>query len=291
MTPQDDYAYVGDPPMFLPEASEVHISCTFTWDTVEAERLAGAWGQYYSDVKKGGFALNSPAGEFIPGMYLRWGVTITSRGCNNQCPWCLVSGREGRIRELKVCAGNVVQDNNLLHCSRRHIREVFEMLKHQHGVTFQGGLDTTRLTPSIIEDLKTLRIHQIFVACDTKGALKSLEQAGRKLEGVGRDKLRCFVLVGYDNETIDEALGRLVDVWNLGFMPFAQLYQPDDNYIRYPWEWRKLANIWSRPARMKAFMYQHCDPTVSDLVKPQIPLIAPSGSADSPLAPVGKGEV
>jgi len=33
-TPTDEMAFVGDPPppAFRPEADEVHISCTFTWD-------------------------------------------------------------------------------------------------------------------------------------------------------------------------------------------------------------------------------------------------------------------
>ena len=38
-TPTDDLAFVGDPPLFLPEADEVHVSCTFTWDRAEARRL------------------------------------------------------------------------------------------------------------------------------------------------------------------------------------------------------------------------------------------------------------
>ncbi len=47
LTPTDAYAFVGDPPMWRPEADEVHISCSFTWDRVEVERLASAWAQYY----------------------------------------------------------------------------------------------------------------------------------------------------------------------------------------------------------------------------------------------------
>jgi hypothetical protein len=32
LTPTDEYAFVGEPPMLRPEADEVHVSCTFTWD-------------------------------------------------------------------------------------------------------------------------------------------------------------------------------------------------------------------------------------------------------------------
>ena len=53
-TPTDKYAFIGDPPMFRPDADEVHISCTFTWDKANAERLRDAWGQYYPVVTLGG---------------------------------------------------------------------------------------------------------------------------------------------------------------------------------------------------------------------------------------------
>ena len=45
-TPRDEYAFIGDVPLFLPpDISEVHVSVTFTWDLKEAERLARAWSR------------------------------------------------------------------------------------------------------------------------------------------------------------------------------------------------------------------------------------------------------
>ena len=55
-TPTDNMAFVGDPPLFRPDADEVHVSVTFTWDKSEGERLADAWSQYYQNVKLGGVA-------------------------------------------------------------------------------------------------------------------------------------------------------------------------------------------------------------------------------------------
>jgi len=251
MTPRDDYAFVGDPPLFIPPADEVHVDCTFTWDIPKAQRLAEAWRQYYFVVKLGGFALESYSGEFEPGLYLRQGVTITSRGCNNNCPWCLV---KERLREIKIKSGNIIQDNNLLQCSKVHISKVFDMLRPQRSIVLSGGLDSRLFTNSIADDLRSLRIKQLFFACDTKKAIKPLERAKRKLNGLGRNQLRCYVLLAFNNETISEAQERLEAVWELGFMPFAQLYQPADKYIRYSKEWRSLARTWSRPAAMKAAM-------------------------------------
>ena len=45
-TPDDELAFVGDPPLFLPAADEAHVSCTLTWDRPEAERLARAWATH-----------------------------------------------------------------------------------------------------------------------------------------------------------------------------------------------------------------------------------------------------
>ena len=255
MTPRDDYAFVGDPPLLRPPATEVHVSCTFTWDVAETRRLADAWGQYYP-VKLGGCALGSPAGEFVPGMYVRQGVTITSRGCNNQCPWCLVPEREGPLRELEIHPGNNLIDNNLLQCSREHIANVVTMLRGQHAILLSGGLDSTLVTDSIAGGLKSLRIKRMFFAADTKEAIKPLERARRKLNGFTMDQLHCFVLLGFKYETLDHALARLIQVYDLGFMPFAQLYHPADKYIDYSREWRKLAKTWSRPAAPKAYMRQ-----------------------------------
>jgi hypothetical protein len=88
------------------------------------------------------------------------------------------------------------------------------------------------------------------MAADTKESLLSLEKAIKKLKGFSRRQLRCYVLIGFNNEKIDQARERLEAVWQIGAMPFAQLYQPPDRYIRYSKEWRDLAREWSRPAAM-----------------------------------------
>lgn len=62
-TPDDDLAFIGDPPLFRPEVDEVHVSCTFLYDKPEAERLADAWSKYYPEVKLGGPAYDDPGGE------------------------------------------------------------------------------------------------------------------------------------------------------------------------------------------------------------------------------------
>lgn len=89
-TPDDDNSFIGAPPMtamckkFFIEPIEIHVSCTFTYDKPEAERLADLWSEY-GDVKLGGPAYDHPGERFTPGLYLKKGYVITSRGCPNNC--------------------------------------------------------------------------------------------------------------------------------------------------------------------------------------------------------------
>jgi hypothetical protein len=252
-TPTDELAFVGDPPLILPNADTVHISICFTWDIREGNRLRDAWAQHYPNVHLGGPAIdiNNTHAHFCPGVYIKPGVTFTTRGCNNQCPWCLVP-REGRLTEIKDFApGHIIQDNNLLQANHSHINRVLAMLKQQkRAVTFSGGLQASLVTDSFVDDLRSLHINQVFLAADTDSALKPLERAISKLAFLGRRRLRVYTMIGYGNKTPANALERLEAVWQLGGLPFAQLYQPPDHFIEYPATWKQLARTWSRPAAM-----------------------------------------
>ena len=252
MTPTDAMAFVGNPPLWLPEADEVHVSVAFTWDIPAAERLRLAWGQYYPDVMIGGPAFDAGGGDFVAGRYLREGATITSRGCNRRCPWCLVPPREGRLRLLPITPGHIVLDNNLLQTGRAHMAAVFQMLREQpKAATLSGGLDARLVDDWVAGELESMRIEQLFLAADLDASLPALERALGRLGFLPRKKLRCFVLIAF-NETMTQSETRLEEVWNMGAMPFAQLYQPPDEHIEYPLEWKRLARKWSRPAAMAA---------------------------------------
>lgn len=253
MTPTDPYAFVGDPPLWRPAADEVHVSATFTWDILEAYRLRDAWANHYETVKIGGPAVCEGQSEgFEPGMYLKDGVTITSRGCPHDCAWCLVPLRE-EYRLLPIRPGWIVQDNNLLATPRSHKREVFAMLKSQcRAVSFPGGLEARRVDTWVAEELRSLRVKQIFLAADTVAALGPLERALDRLAFLPQWKLRVYTMIAYNGETLIDAEARMEAVWQMGGAPFAQLYQPPDRYIKYSSEWKALARTWSRPAAMAA---------------------------------------
>jgi len=256
-TPDDPLAFVGMPPMrfMIPEHDEVHISCTFTWDMDEAEELAFQWeGVTDKPVKVGGVAYHSPVDNFVPGMYIKKNIIFTSRGCNNNCRWCGVRQIEGTLRELPIYEGNVIQDNNFLQCSRQHKDKVFDMLRTQHGICFRGGLEPDLIDDHFISNIQSLRIAELWLACDTDGALPTFKKACKKLTDAGydRNKIKCYSLIGHDMEK-EEARNR--EIYNAGAMPFSQLERDFSRHkTEYSKEWRDFERMWQRPAATKAHM-------------------------------------
>ena len=256
-TPTDDLAFVGDPPLFRPEADRVDVSCVFSWDVAEARRLAETWAQYYPLVALGGPAIAPyPGDAFTPGLYIKAGFTFTSRGCDRNCPWCLVPKREGPIRLLPIQDGWIINDNNFAQTPKAHRQAVYQMLRRQqHAAVFAGGVDARLVTDELADEFRSIRIGDVFLAADTAKALGPLEQAVARLAFLGREKTRCYVLCGYNDEIVEQAEARLRRVWEIGAMPFAQLWQPDGpKRLIYSPEWRRLQRTWSRPAAMKAEM-------------------------------------
>jgi hypothetical protein len=262
LTPTDEYAFYDVPGMFIPDHDEVHICTVFTWDIKKGEWLRDNW-QDHTDkpVKLGGPVYGDYGDDFVTGRYLKPGVTFTSRGCNNQCGFCLVPGREGKLRELQtIHPGHIIQDNNFMQCSKEHRRKVYYMLKTQKEIEFSGGIEAARLTEWDVEQLRGLRVKSLFLACDTKSAIKSLEKAVALLHKGGfdltkqgepaRNKIRSYVLIGDDLQENEERLRR---VYEIGALPFAQLFQPLDP-IEYSDDWRQFARTWQRPAATRAHM-------------------------------------
>mgnify|MGYP000987251053 CR=1 FL=1 len=254
-TPTDPYAFVGMPTLMIPEHEEVRISCTFTWDKQKCEDLKYQWEVMTNKpVKLGGPAYNSPCTDFIPGMYVKQGIIFTSRGCDNNCPFCCVPKREGKIKELPIVEGNIIQDNNFLQTSREHKDKVFEMLKHQHAIEFKGGLQSNLIDDHFISNIQSLKIKSLYLACDSKGSIPSFKKACAKLvkAGFNRNKIRCFALIGDDMQENEE---RCREIYYAGAMPFAQLYKDfSETKTEYSKEWRQFCRKWSRPAATNAYM-------------------------------------
>lgn len=248
-TPADEFAYVGLPHLYT-EADEVHISVTFTWDLPVAEYLEKEWRQV-APVKIGGPATGERGGDFEPGVYLKPGYVITSRGCPNHCWFCSVPWREGALRELWIRDGWNVLDDNLLACSDEHVEQVFRMLSRQkQKAEFTGGLEAIRLKEWHAIRLAVLKPKQIFFAYDTPDDYEPLVNAGKMLRDAGFSEgthiLRSYVLIGYPKDTFEDAEKRLYQTIAAGFLPMAMLYRDKSGFVSK--EWAKFQRLWARPA-------------------------------------------
>ena len=251
-TPDD--GIVGTPGLWH-EGDAVHISVTFTWDLKYAEWLARAW-RHVAPVTMGGPATGQRGDVFTPGMYVKEGYTITSRGCPNRCWFCSVWKRDGDTRELPIHPGWNLLDDNILATSETHCRNVFAMLKDQKSkgkvVEFTGGLEAARLKDWHVHELRLLSPKQMFFAYDTPDDYEPLFVAGRKLRDAGwtNNTMRCYVLIGYPKDTMAQAEKRLRQSLKAGFMPMAMLWR--DRHGDVSEEWKKFQRLWARPAIVRA---------------------------------------
>ena len=262
-TPEDAYVFIGQPPFraLIPKHDEVHVSCTFTWDKRYCEELAFQWeAATNKPVKLGGPAFGSPAEGFVPGLYIKPNIVFTTRGCNNNCPWCIVPKLEGKLKELPIYPGNWIQDNNFLQADRAHKDKVFEMLRTQKQICFKGGLEVDLIDDHFVNAITSLRIKELWLACDTDAQLPEFRRACEKLwrAGFSREKIKCYALsYGRDMEA-DEA--RCKQIYEAGAMPFMQLYRDfSEDKTEYSKEWNAFARQWQRPAAIKTHMEKGTD--------------------------------
>ena len=246
--------------------SEVHVSVAFTWDRPLAEDMLAAWRRAGYRSLIGGPAYGDMGEEFTPGLYLRTGHVITSRGCPNRCPNCLVPAREGPLRTLAVQPGWNVLDNNLLACPEGHVRSVVRMLRLQtRPAEFTGGIEAARLVrmPSFVKAVTSeIRLKVLFLAYDrpaekphVERAAKMLLDAGGWSAGTARKKVMCYVLAGYEGDQDEAAIeARFEWVKSLGITPFPMFFQgPTDRkdprieaLKRRFRRWMRPSSIWSK---------------------------------------------
>lgn len=252
MSPTDQLAFFGPPTIeaMAAEPEEVHISVTFSWDLEKADELYYQWEMLGVPVEVGGPAFGDRMSEsFTPGLYLREGMTITSRGCPKDCWFCDVGKcANGRVIELPVRDGWNILDDNILATSDVHFRAVIDMLKRQkQRPVFSGGLEPEYMTAGKARMLVECKPKTMYTAYDTLDDYEHLRNMARLLWEAGLSRrsntVKCYMLCGYPEDSMEAAEKRARQIMELGFLPFAMLYRGEDGETDR--EWRKFQREWA----------------------------------------------
>ncbi len=191
-----------------------------------------------------GYKCEKPLSDEIEHIYPDYGIYseltfdtaygFLTRGCPNSCPFCIVTGKEGRISRKVADLSEwwngqkniVLCDPNLLAC-KDHIDLLRQLAESKAWVDMNQGVDARLLNRQNIEALNNIKISRIHFAWDLMERSKEVI-AGLALYnqfGKIRDmrRRRVYVLTNF-NTTMEENLYRIYTLRNMKFDPYVMVY-------------------------------------------------------------------
>lgn len=173
-----------------------------------------------------------------------------TRGCPNACPFCIVSGKEGRtsrkvsdLSEWWTGQKNIVlMDPNILAC-REHMDLLGQLVDSGAWVDINQGLDARLLTRENIEALKRIKIKEVHFAWDLMKNSKRVIDGLNLWKRYGKKNKHgswgtVYVLTNF-NTTMAENLFRIYKLDEMGFDPYVMVYDKPHapQEIRYLQRW------------------------------------------------------
>lgn len=169
-----------------------------------------------------------------------YAIGFLTRGCTNNCNWCYVPDKEGKIRPYRIWQEVirtdtnklVLMDNNILAC-QHGIDQLVELSKSNIAIDLNQGMDIRLVTEDIVKLFKKLKwIKYIRFSCDTKNQLPYFRKVFAWFEkhGVSRSKVFIYILVRKDIEDAEYRVHELHKMWkSLSF--YAQAERNDSKKI------------------------------------------------------------
>jgi len=157
-----------------------------------------------------------------------------TRGCPNNCSFCIVSKKEGRkcvkvanLSEFWRGQSHIkLLDANLLACKDK-VNLLQQLIDSKVHIDFTQGLDARFITPEIAKMLNNIKLDRVHFAFDfmknEKAIIKGLNEF-RKHCDLSDDKTIVYMLTNYDT-TINEDLYRINAIRNAGFIPDVRIYR------------------------------------------------------------------
>ena len=157
-----------------------------------------------------------------------------TRGCCNDCSFCIVSKKEGRCSVKVADLSEFWQgqkhikllDPNILACKDR-INLLEQLRDSKASVDFTQGLDARFVTEEVATLLKEIKREMVHFAFDfmknEKAIIKGL-QAYRDIVGGNSRETIVYMLTNYDT-THEEDLYRIKAIEDCGFSPDVRIYR------------------------------------------------------------------
>lgn len=158
-----------------------------------------------------------------------------TRGCPNNCPFCIVSEKEGRcskkvadLSEFWDGKKNIVlMDPNLLACPE-HMDLLWQLASSGAWVDFNQGLDARLLIRDNIEILRKIRVKEIHFAWDLMKNSKRVIHGLNLWKSYGKKNRHgswgtVYVLTNFDT-TMAENLYRIYTLRDMGFDPYVMIF-------------------------------------------------------------------
>lgn len=157
-----------------------------------------------------------------------------TRGCCNDCSFCIVSKKEGRC-SVKVAdlsewwrdqKNIVLLDPNILACKDK-MGLLQQLIDSGAWVDFTQGLDARFITVEVAEKLKQIKTKMWHFAFDFMWNEKQIVGGLKTFVNIVKpDERKCsvYVLTNY-NTTVEEDLYRVRKIQELGLMPDIRIYR------------------------------------------------------------------
>lgn len=148
-----------------------------------------------------------------------YAVGFLTRGCINNCSYCIVPKKEGKIRPYsnwrdvvrRSSDKLVLMDNNILACEYG-INQLKELSETDYKIDLNQGMDVILLNDEICQIIKNLKwIKYIRFSCDKEYQLPYFENLVKLFDKhkIAKSRVFIYVLVRKDLEDADNRVQRL----------------------------------------------------------------------------------
>lgn len=214
---------------------KIYASKIFTWTKekkISNKVIIGGTG-FFADKKYKPKNLSKEIEHICPdySIYpnLKASYGFLTRGCPNNCKWCFVPKKEGKIKkhadieEFTKHKNVILMDNNVL-ASDHGIKQIEKISKMGLKIDFNQGLDARLIDDKIAKLLSKVKWYfPVRLACDTSQNIENVRKAIELLRWHNVTPRNYFVYMLIDD--IESALERVKFLKGMSVTPFAQPYR------------------------------------------------------------------